>query len=158
MCQSFSTFITNINLTLNFLIKIQAQYRQKTILDTLRRPLEDETLEESQNDMNDPFKEKDLFYISKIEEFNLKKFHHCVIDEYLDEDIIRIFTDVKYKSSRLRAFLRDNFQPNESRGKYLLGLETTDLDWLLFKFSQISQNTKYLDMHKCVNKLLVKLF
>ena len=126
------------------------------MLETLRRPLEDDNDEENQIEMNS--KENALFYISKINKYKLKNFHHKILDHYLDENILRLFTDAEYKSTRLRAFLRDKFQPNESRGKFLLGLESSTLDWLLYKFSQISQNNKYFNMHKCVNKLLIELF
>jgi len=124
----------------------------------LRRPLEGENDEENHYRLEKSLNENILFYISKKNKFNLKSFHRHIIDAYLDEDTLRLFTDANHKSSRIRAFLRDNFQSNESRGKFLLGLQMTTLDRLLYLFSQISQNTKYFNMHKNVNKLLTELF
>ena len=135
-----------------------AQYRRKEILETLRKPLDDNENEDSNIEAKNSLKENPLFYISNNNKNDLKDFRKLNFDSYLNEEKMRIFMDPKYKSILLRTYLRDYFQSTESRGKFLLGLQNSTLDWLLYNFSQISQNTKYFNMHQSVNKLLNKLF
>ena len=135
-------------------------------MDTLKKPLNDSIDDFIYNDehleidveMKNSAKEINLLYISKLgKETDMTNFRNRTIDVYLNEEILRLFTDKNYKSIKFTALLRDNFQSTESRGKYILGLEKTTLDCLLDIFSQISQNSKFFNMQKSVNKLLVKL-
>ena len=126
-------------------------------MDTLKKPLEDVNEYENDVDMKETKEhEHPLLYITKLDKSKYKDFRNKNLDIYLNEENINLFTQPAYKSSKLKAYFKDHFQTSETRGKYLLGLETSTNDKLLDMFHELSQTNTFFKFYKSVKKLLNK--
>ena len=125
-------------------------------MDTLKKPLEDVNEYENDVDMKET-KEYRLLYITKLDKSKYKDFRSKSLDIYLNEENINLFTQPAYKSNKLKAYFKDHFQTSETRGKYLLGLETSTNDKLLDMFHELSQTNTFFKFYKSVKKLLTSV-
>ncbi|CAF0746594.1 unnamed protein product [Brachionus calyciflorus] len=133
-----------------------AQYRKDDILTTLRAPLENE-IDSIENDMSNLEINENLFFISKLDHQGLGDFSSKSIEPYFNTEKLNIIGQECFKSMNFKTFLKDLIEPADLRGKYLLGLQTSTLDWLLEIFSDISLTRDFLKMFDHVKKLLNKI-
>ncbi len=144
-------------------MKKKAQYRQKEIIDKLRIPLEcdddqDKMKASIQNDSSESeFRNRSLFFIANPSWMKIKNLKEKSIDHYLSDEKIKLLSQHAYQSKEFKKFLKEKFQSSQDRGQYLIGLNATNLDYLLDKFSQIAQTSSFNQMFNYVNKLIKKL-
>jgi len=108
---------------------------------------------------NKEIKKENLLYIFKINNKSESetRFNEQSVRVYMTEEKAGLLCIPNYKSTRFNSFVRDEIHSNESKGKYLLGLNASTCDWLLDMFHNVAQTRSHLKMLKYVNKILDKL-
>ncbi|RNA41963.1 TATA box-binding -associated factor RNA polymerase I subunit B [Brachionus plicatilis] len=132
-----------------------AQYRRNDIISTLNAPLEHE-IESIEKDINNLDINSSLFYISKNFKFNFEDNSLKSVESYLTEEKLNIIGLKHFKSKGFKQFVTETIDPVKLRGRYVLGLETSTLDWLIEVFSHIAQTKTFFQMFNFVIKLLKK--
>lgn len=97
-----------------------------------------------------------LFYISKCVKYGLDN-SSKTIEPYLSIEKLNIINQRNFKSKDFRTFVKNTIEPMGLRGSYILGLETSTLDWLVEVFSQIAQAKNFFQMFNYVVKLVRKI-
>jgi hypothetical protein len=110
-----------------------------------------------QNDSESESRNSSLFYIADPNWMKIKNLKEKTIKHYLNDEKIELLANHEYKSKEFKKFLKENFQSRTDRGQYIIGLNATNMDYLLDKFSQISQTCSFIQMFNYVNKLIKML-
>lgn len=121
----------------------------------MNAPLDHDT-ELIENEMSNLDINNSLFYISKRVKYSLDN-SSKTIEPYLSIEKLNIINQTKFKSQDFRTYVKNTIQPMKLRSRYILGLETSTLDWLVEVFSKIAQTKNFFQMFSYVWKLLRKI-
>lgn len=119
-----------------------AEYRREDLKRTLRVPLDGDEIA-ADDGLQPP---SDLIFRSIV--------------GYLDDEKLGFLSasgnNAKYRE-KLRVYLNDRFYFREDLGKYVIGLEASNLYWLLDVFHKLAQADSISSMHRRIKKILDKL-
>ena len=142
------------------ILLIKAQYRRKELIDKLKLPLEyDEDKDNNyiQTDSEQEYHKSSFLYITNPNWMKIKNLKEKCIKHYLNDEKLKLLSKSEFRSKEFKKFLKEKFQSSQDRGKYIIGLDATNMDYLLDKFSQIAQTSSFIQMFNYVNKLIKKL-
>lgn len=121
-------------------------------------PLKDQELEEKidtiETEMSHLELDQNFFFIWQQ---NQENFRNKSIEIHLDDEKMNIIGVKEFISTNFRKYLKESIEQVDLRGKYLIGLQTSSLDWLMDIFSEISQTKNFLKFYDYVKKLLNKI-
>ena len=129
-----------------------ALYRNETILEGLGFPLYNGPAEADEEENTTA----GLFFISERSKEDFISMNEHSIEYLFDENKINLLNLPRYKNEMFANYCKSFIVDKEMVGKYLIGLETSMVFWLIDCFQQISQTKNYHSMHNHLCKIINK--
>ena len=76
---------------------------------------------------------------------------------YLTEEKLKILSHNDYRSERFKCYLSAKFLDTKQRGRYLVGLSTSKMDWLIDVFHEISQAKNFYKIYDMIKIIFIKI-
>ncbi len=97
-----------------------------------------------------------LFFISERSKDDFISMNNHSIEHLFDDNKLNLINLARYKDEMFSNYCKRFIVDKEMVGKYLIGLETNMVFWLIDSFQQISQTKDYHTMHNHLCKIINK--